>query len=156
VSFEGLRAAPMEGHGERGPGGGGVGGGGVIACGQAVVARRAGLRGGGSQRRHRKPEGRKLLTAQRKLTDGPYVAVAQAQAQGASRGQGQGQGSWCQVSGRVRCRCCATTLLATEAQGKAHQSKSREILYENSRLHMVSEGKQHLERAMDSGWGIWN
>jgi hypothetical protein len=39
---------------------------------------------------------------------------------------------------------CATALFATEAQGKAYQDESREILYENKRLHMASEGKQHL------------
>jgi hypothetical protein len=58
----------------------------------------------------------------------------------------RGHGHRCPVVSGVR---CATTLFATEAQGKAHQSKSREILYENSRLHMVSEGKQHLGRAVD-------
>jgi hypothetical protein len=43
----------------------------------------------------------------------------------------------------------ATILFATEAQGRAHQDETREILCENSRLQMVSEGKPHRERAMD-------
>jgi hypothetical protein len=40
---------------------------GGMACGQAAVARRDGLRDGRLQRRHLKTEGRKRLTAQRKL-----------------------------------------------------------------------------------------
>ena len=57
---------------ECGPGG--ANGVGVVARGQAVVARRGGLRDGGLQRRHRTAEQRKLREAQRKLTDGPYLA----------------------------------------------------------------------------------
>ena len=60
----------------------------------------------------------KCLKAQRKLADGPYIA----------------QGVM--VSG-VK---CVSALFATEAQGRAHQDETREVLYENSRLHMVSEG----------------
>jgi hypothetical protein len=40
-------------------------------------------------------------------------------------------------------------MFATEPQGKAHQDEAREIIYENSRLQVVSEGKQHRERALD-------
>jgi hypothetical protein len=46
-------------------------------------------------------------------------------------------------------RCAAALLFATEAQGRAHQDETREILYENTRLQMASEGKPHLERAVD-------
>jgi hypothetical protein len=45
---------------------------------------------------------------------------------------------------------CAAALFATEAQGRAHQDENREILYENTRLQMASEGKPHLERVV---WG---
>jgi hypothetical protein len=48
----------------------------------------------------------------------------------------------------------ATILFATEAQGRAHQDETREVLYENSRLQVVSEGKPHLERAVDGKWEI--
>jgi hypothetical protein len=101
--------------------------------GQTVVARRDDLRDGRSQTRHTQKEQMKMkrLRAQRKLTDGPYHT------QGPT------------VPGVMR---CATALFATEAQGKAHQSKSREIIYENTRLHMVSEGKQHLGRAVDGNF----
>ena len=109
----------------------------VIACGQTAVARRDGLLDGRLQTRDRATEQRKLvkaqrklLKAQRKLTDGP------CRAQGVM------------VSGVKS----ATALFATEAQGRAHQDETREIICENSRLQVVSEGKPHRGRAMDGNF----
>jgi hypothetical protein len=103
----------------------------------STVARRDDLLDGGLQTRDRATEQRKLvkaqrklLKAQRKLTDGPY------------RAQGV------EVSGVKS----ATILFAIEAQGRAHQDETREILCENSRLQVVSEGKPHRGRAMDGNF----
>jgi hypothetical protein len=110
----------------------------ALALGKAASAGREGERGGGgsvwanSSSSARWPSGRGLqrrrLKAQGVLADGPYMA--------------QG-GMVCGVK-------CASALFATpESQDKAHQDETREVLYENSRLHMASEGKPHRERAMD-------
>ena len=66
----------------------------------------------------------------RELADGPYLA----------RGA---------MASGVR---CAAAFFATEAQGRAHQDETREIIYENTRLQVVSEGKPHLGRALDGGF----
>jgi hypothetical protein len=82
------------------------------------------------QWRHQEKERRKRLRAQRELADEPHIAHG------------------VMVSGAK----CTSALFAVGAQGKAHIDETREVLYENSRLHMVSEGKPHRERAMNGAF----
>ena len=87
---------------------------------------------------------------------GDYRREAEQQSRGNSvkrRGNSQmgrisPEGPW-RASG---VRCAAALLFATEAQGRAHQDETREIIYENTRLQVVSEGKPRLERAVDGAY----